>query len=207
MLELKNNECMSEQQELNNFIASELDTHQIILEYGRVLLDNDKEIRDKYKWITSIVSNRSLSISALLEFILPFITTSDYIFIDTIAIILLVLLALFISGALIYRQKHKKDFAKLINKKEKEILLKKITVLSSYISNLDMWIKEVGRDSKRSRDFLQKIKQELYKQRDNVILIENELSVIYGKIDPLLDERAREHAEARLQTYKPYIYV
>ena len=73
MLELKNNECMSEQQELNNFIASELDTHQIILEYGRVLLDNDKEIRDKYKWITSIVSNRSLSISALLEFILPFI--------------------------------------------------------------------------------------------------------------------------------------
>jgi len=40
------------QKRLNQDIARELDKYQVMLEYGRMLLDKDKRIRRSYKWIS-----------------------------------------------------------------------------------------------------------------------------------------------------------
>lgn len=39
------------QERLNNCIAEELNKWQPILEYGRIYLDEDKALRDKYRWL------------------------------------------------------------------------------------------------------------------------------------------------------------
>ena len=49
-------EKRSEQQRVNLDIAYELDKYQVMLEYGRLFLDRDKAIRDKYKWMSFVKS-------------------------------------------------------------------------------------------------------------------------------------------------------
>ena len=65
---------MQEQRELNNNILDNLKTYQSILEYGRVLLDMDKDIRDKYKWIFLIKNKVVLPASIVLELASTIIT-------------------------------------------------------------------------------------------------------------------------------------
>lgn len=65
----------SEQQRLNLDIAYELDKYQVMLEYGRLILDRDKAIRDKYRWM-SFLKIGCLSGTAI-EFLFTVLTAQN----------------------------------------------------------------------------------------------------------------------------------
>ena len=56
---------MNEQERINTAIAYELDKYQVILEYGRVMLDASDDVKRKYYWamipnwaiVTSVVAD------------------------------------------------------------------------------------------------------------------------------------------------------
>ena len=45
---------LEKQKRLNREIATELDKYQVVLEYGRLFLDRDKQIRDNFKWVSYV---------------------------------------------------------------------------------------------------------------------------------------------------------
>lgn len=194
---------MQEQRELNNNILDELKTYQSILEYGRVLLDKDKEIRDKYKWIVLIKNKAVLPASIIIELISAIIT---YIIPTTSLFNVTILGGLILVCILSIRYVFRKDINRLINKKDKEKIRKHLDAVNDYLFKLDKWIKALSPKYKRSSDYIQAIKIDLQIEKKEIKSIENELSELYGKIDPELEKIAQEHATERLLQYLDYIY-
>lgn len=194
---------MQEQRELNNNILDELKTYQSILEYGRVLLDKDKEIRDKYKWIVLIKNKAVLPASIIIELISAIIT---YIIPTTSLFSVTILGGLILVCILYIRYVFRKDINRLINKKDKEKIRKHLDAVNDYLFKLDKWIKDLSPKYKRSSDYIQAIKIDLQIEKREIKSIENELSELYGKIDPELEKIAQEHATERLLQYLDYTY-
>lgn len=194
---------MQEQRELNNNILDELKTYQSILEYGRVLLDKDKEIRDKYKWIVLIKNKAVLPASIIVELISAIIT---YIIPTTSLFSVTILGGLILVFILSIRYVFREDINRLINKKDKEKIRKHLDAVNDYLFKLDKWIKDLSPKYKRSSDYIQAIKIDLQIEKKEIKSIENELSELYGKIDPELEKIAQEHATERLLQYLDYIY-
>lgn len=194
---------MQEQRELNNNILDNLKTYQSILEYGRVLLDMDKDIRDKYKWIFLIKNKVVLPASIVLELASTIITC----FIPTTSLLTVTILGGFLLVCILsIRYIFRKDINRLINKEDKVKIKKHLDVVNDYLFNLDKWIKDLSPNCKRRNDYVNGIKTNLYIEKKKVKSIENELSELYGKIDPELDKIAQEHATERLLQYLDYIY-
>ena len=194
---------MQEQRELNNNILDNLKTYQSILEYGRVLLDMDKDIRDKYKWIFLIKNKVVLPASIVLELASTIITC----FIPTTSLLTVTILGGFLLVCILsIRYMFRKDINRLINKEDKVKIKKHLDVVNDYLFNLDKWIKDLSPNCKRKSDYVNGIKTNLYIEKKKVKSIENELSELYGKIDPELDKIAQEHATERLLQYLDYIY-
>lgn len=68
------------QKELNNRIAIELDKHCIQNEYAYLLLDQDKAIRDKYKWCINLSMSTWIDLAvSILSAIIGFISKLDWL--------------------------------------------------------------------------------------------------------------------------------
>ena len=194
---------MQEQKELSKIILDELKTYQSILEYGRVLLDKDKEIRDKYKWITLIKNKVVLPANASFDLI-SIITTC---FIPTTSLIIISVLGLLLLGCILsIRYAFRDDINRLINKDDKKTMKEYLDIVNDYLLNLDRWIKDLSPNYKRRVDYINEIKTNLQIEKRKVKSIENGLSELYGKIDSVLEQIAQNHATERLLQYLDYIY-
>ena len=182
-------EKRSEQQRLNLDIAYELDKYQVMLEYGRLILDRDKAIRDKYRWM-SFAKIGCLSGTAI-EFLFTVLTA--FLSVETLTkwwpyILAVLLLSLILYVVFMFA--HRKAISKLVSKDNKDELE---VLLDSHI--------------KQTKEVVVEIKGALAvaksKQADDV----NKLSHIFGTLDETMDAKAHELANARLQQYKQYIYA
>ena len=193
------------QQRLNQDIAYELDKYQVILEYGRLFLDRDKAIRDKYKWISHGKWGcfTSVAIDVVVAIITALISADMF---SKWLPYMLVVLVLSLLIYILFVFSHRKSISNLVGEKDKDRLERLLDNLQKYLHQLGEWSKSVDSHIKQTDEFLEAIDKPFdiakSKQADDV----NELARIYGTLDETLDAKAHEFAEARLQQFKQYIY-
>lgn len=198
-------EKRSEQQRLNLDIAYELDKYQVMLEYGRLFLDRDKSIRDKYKWMLFVKSG-CLS-GVILEIAVAVITA--IVSADTFTEWLPYMLAILLFILLLYVAflfAHRKAISKLVGKDDKDELVVLLDELQKYLNQLGEWIKSVDSHIEQNKTVVVEINKALAVAKSRQAGDVNKLSRIYGPLDEALDAKAHELASARLQQYKQYIY-
>ena len=195
----------TEQQRLNEEIAYELDKYQVMLEYGRMYLDEDKAIRKKYAWM-NYAKNGCLS-SIIVDVIGAatnkmvssgsFSVNMPYFFIVLLLAMILYILFLFM---------HRNRIAKLISAEEKAALKELLNNLQVYLHKLGEWMKDVDRHFKQKKSVLDKIEKDLAVAKCQQAKEVNKLSEIFGELDEKIDAKAHKMAEERLQQYKRFIY-
>ena len=199
-------ERRSEQQRVNLDIAYELDKYQVMLEYGRLFLDRDKSIRDKYKWM-SFVKSECLS-GVILEIAVAVITAivSAETFTEWLPYMLAILLLILLLYV-VFLFAHRKAISKLVGKEDKDELDVLLDNLQKYLNQLGEWIKSLDSHIEQTKTVVVEIDKALAiaksRQADDV----NKLSRIYGTLDETMDAKAHELASARLQQFKQYIYA
>lgn len=199
-------EKRSEQQRLNLDIAYELDKYQVMLEYGRLFLDRDKSIREKYKWMLFVKSG-CLS-GVILEIAVAVITaivSADTFteWLPYILAILLFILLLYVASLFA----HRKAISTLVGKDDKEELIVLLDKLQKYLNQLGEWIKSVDSHIEQTKTVVVEIDKNLAVAKSGQADDVNKLSRIYGPLDEVMDAKAYELANARLQQYKQYIYA
>ena len=132
----------SAQQRLNEEIAYELDNYQVMLEYGRLYLDDDKANRKKYAWmnyakkgcLSGIALDLIMAVATKLISSESFSAYLPYVLIVLVLGLILYLLFLFM---------HRNRIAKLISVEEKAALKELLDNLQSYLHKLGEWMKDV----------------------------------------------------------------
>ena len=195
----------SKQQRLNEEIAYELDKYQVMLEYGRMCLDDDKAIRKKYAWM-NYAKNGCLSGMAI-DLIMAGATkliSSEFfgVYLPYFLIVFFLVLIMYIFFFFI----HRKQIAKLIGAEEKATLKELLDNLRSYLHKLGEWMKEVDCHIEQEKSVLDIIEKELAVAKSQQAKEVNKLSEIYGNLDEKMDDKAHQMAEERLIQYKRFIY-
>jgi hypothetical protein len=189
------------QEQLNDCIAEELNKWQTILEYGRIYLDEDKAVRDKYKWL--IYLKNSLPWGLLLTF-------ADGIascFCDeTILLIMFPILVIFSLIALFVFYKKRNTFSKLVDDKEKNKLENLLDLTNKYLAKLTHWLINVDSHIKLTYRNVNDIEKEFIVAKTIQLPNDNEFSCIFGNLNPIWVTRAKDVANERLQPLKYYIY-
>ena len=135
-------EKRSEQQRVNLDIAYELDKYQVMLEYGRLFLDRDKAIRDKYKWMSFVKSGclsgavLEVAVAAITAFVSAETFTEWLPYMRAILLLILVLYVIFLFA-------HRNAISKLVGKEDKDELDALLDNLQKYLNQLGEWIKSV----------------------------------------------------------------
>ena len=194
---------MQDQKELNKIIRDDLEAYQSILEYGRILLDRDKKIRDKYKWIGLIKNEKIVSVSAVLD-LGSFIAT----WFSPIKVLFLIvgLLTVFLIFILYIRYKYREDISQLISKEDKDKMKEHLKAINNYLFHLDRWVRDLSPYYTRGYDYISDIRTNLYIEKKKIKSIENDLSILYGELNPELECIAQNLANERLSQYSDYIY-
>lgn len=195
----------SEQQRLNEEIAYELDKYQVMLEYGRMYLDDDKAIRKKYAWM-NYAKNGCLSGIAV-DLIMAVAT--QLISSDSFSAYLPYFLIVLVLGLILYLLflfMHRNLIAKLISAEEMTALKELLDNLQSYLYKLGEWMKDVDSHFEQKKGVLDKIEKDLAVAKSLQAKEVNKLSEIYGELDEERDVKAHKMAEERLQQYKRLIY-
>ena len=195
----------SEQQRLNEEIAYELDKYQVMLEYGRMYLDDDKAIRKKYAWmncakngcLSGIAVDLIMAVATQLISSVSFSAYLPYFLIVLVLGLILYLLFLFM---------HRNLIAKLISAEEMTALKELLDNLQSYLYKLGEWMKDVDSHFEQKKGVLDKIEKDLAVAKSLQAKEVNKLSEIYGELDEERDVKAHKMAEERLQQYKRLIY-
>lgn len=180
--------------ELNHRIAVCLDKHCIQNEYGRLLIDRDKQTRRELKWILNISTPMwiELAVSILAAIIGA---VSDVKWLLFIGCFLCFCFIIYFSIRFYYRNK----ISLLLADDEKDKANKLLYRHHELLSKLQVWFMEVGKDKSTTKKKLDLIEQqfpEVVKEADNLY---NELSDFFGLLEPALDIRARKNATAKLE--------
>ena len=123
---------LEKQKRLNREIATELDKYQVILEYGRLFLDRDKQIRDNYKWISYAKKGCltggciDLIVALLTAFISSELFEKYYVY-----MIIVLVLTIIIYIAIIFI--NRKKIAQKLNDVDKNQLIKLLDNLQDYL--------------------------------------------------------------------------
>lgn len=181
------------QKELNNRIAVELDKHCIQNEYAYLLLDQDKAIRDKYKWLFNLSMSTWIDLGvSIISTIIGFVSKLDWLLYIGGSLFIFFLLLLFI------RFFNRKQIAKLLNAEHREKLSSALQRHSEYVDNLRLWFMEVGADKTTDNRTLKEI-YTLFKEaaiKGNQTY--NELSSLFGVMQEELHDKARNKAVVKL---------
>lgn len=191
-----------EQQRLNESICYELDKWQIRKEYGLIMLDKDKDIRNRYKWINYL--KKSIFASMLLDvssFLFSIVSDSCIAWIITI-----VLMAIFLFVTLTY-YKLRKELYFLLADTTRDELVDLLERLNSYISKLGFWLEELDSHIVAESAKIQQIRQDYYIEKSSANSLENKFSFIFGELNDDFQNKARTYAEQRLIQYQRFIYV
>ena len=195
----------SAQQRLNEEIAYELDNYQVMLEYGRLYLDDDKANRKKYAWmnyaqkgcLSGIALDLIMAVATKLISSESFSAYLPYVLIVLVLGLILYLLFLFM---------HRNRIAKLISVEEKAALKELLDNLQSYLHKLGEWMKDVDSHIEQKKSVLDIIEKDLAIAKSQQAKEVNKLSEIYGELDEERDAKAHKLAEERLKQYKRFIY-
>ena len=195
----------SAQQRLNEEIAYELDNYQVMLEYGRLYLDDDKANRKKYAWmnyaqkgcLSGIALDLIMAVATKLISSESFSAYLPYVLIVLVLGLILYLLFLFM---------HRNRIAKLISVEEKAALKELLDNLQSYLHKLGEWMKDVDSHIEQKKSVLDIIEMDLAIAKCQQAKEVNKLSEIYGELDEERDAKAHKLAEERLKQYKRFIY-
>ena len=195
----------SAQQRLNEEIAYELDNYQVMLEYGRLYLDDDKANRKKYAWmnyakkgcLSGIALDLIMAVATKLISSESFSAYLPYVLIVLVLGLILYLLFLFM---------HRNRIAKLISVEEKAALKELLDNLQSYLHKLGEWMKDVDSHIEQKKSVLDIIEKGLAIAKCQQAKEVNKLSEIYGELDEERDAKAHKLAEERLKQYKRFIY-
>lgn len=181
------------QKELNNRIAIELDKHCIQNEYAYLLLDQDKAIRNKYKWCINLSMSTWIDLAvSILSAIIGFISKLDWLVYIGIGLFLVFMFLLCI------RFFNRKEIAKLLDAEQRNELSSVLQRHSSYVDNLRLWFMEVGADKNTDNRTLKEIST-LFKDaaiKGNQAY--NELSSLFGAMQEPLHDKARKKAVEKL---------
>lgn len=181
------------QKELNNRIAIELDKHCIQNEYAYLLLDQDKAIRNKYKWCINLSMSTWIDLAvSILSAIIGFISKFDWLVYIGIGLFLVFLFLLCI------RFFNRKEIAKLLDAEKRNELSSVLQRHSSYVDNLRLWFMDVGADKNTDNRTLKEIST-LFKDaaiKGNQAY--NELSSLFGAMQEPLHDKARKKAVEKL---------
>lgn len=181
------------QKELNNRIAIELDKHCIQNEYAYLLLDQDKAIRNKYKWCINLSMSTWIDLAvSILSAIIGFISKFDWLVYIGIGLFLVFLFLLCI------RFFNRKEIAKLLDAEQRNELSSVLQRHSSYVDNLRLWFMDVGADKNTDNRTLKEIST-LFKDaaiKGNQAY--NELSSLFGAMQEPLHDKARKKAVEKL---------
>lgn len=190
---------MLTQEQLNKSIAIELDKNQVHLEYMRIRLDEDKELRKSLNWLLylkNIITYASLP--TLVEVCGQFGFDIEWIKMGIIAIVIVLIVCL--SLLVINRNK----LNQLLSKKDKEKYIDYIKQQSTYISRLESWL--IRLDSHGRAQNVNGIELEYERAKATHDPFLEEVSELNGKLNEEWDKTAKELARQRLQKLKPYIY-
>ena len=195
----------SAQQRLNEEIAYELDNYQVMLEYGRLYLDDDKANRKKYAWmnyakkgcLSGIALDLIMAVATKLISSESFSAYLPYVLIVLVLGLILYLLFLFM---------HRNRIAKLISVEEKAALKELLDNLQSYLHKLGECMKYVDSHIEQKKSVLDIIEKDLAIAKCQQAKEVNKLSEIYGELDEERDAKAHKLAEERLKQYKRFIY-
>ena len=196
---------LEKQKRLNREIATELDKYQVILEYGRLFLDRDKQIRDNYKWISYAKKGCltggciDLIVALLTAFISSELFEKYYVY-----MIIVLVLTIIIYIAIIFI--NRKKIAQKLNDVDKNQLIKLLDNLQDYLFMLGEWMKEVDSHIEQEKKILDIIEKDLVLKKGKQANEVNSISHIQGNIDNAMDAEARRLATLRLEQFKYYLY-
>lgn len=193
------------QKRINQDIEEYLNTYQVMLEYGRLLLDKDKSIRDSYRWIA--MARKGLFASAMIEIILWIVNhflSAEVL--EKYMPIIITLLTLSILAYVFLFYYHRKKLANLLLKDDKKELMRQLDDLQSFLNQLYKWLKTIAYGMSPTMDLLNEIKDGLSVAQSKQDANTNRISVIQGELDPELDQKAHEIATKRLEPYKKLFY-
>lgn len=194
-----------QQKRLNQELAQELDKYQVMLEYGRMLLDRDKQIRKSYKWVT--LAKCSCLGGAAIDLGVAAVTAllSSDLFVNYLTIMLAIfVISIFVFVAILYKNRNK--ISKLIDDDEKETFVGLMNELQEYLYKLGEWLKDVDSHIQQKSEVIRNIEKELAVAKSKQANDVNKISIIQGKLDEAIDNEARRIASLRLQPFKAYIY-
>lgn len=195
----------SKQQRLNEEIAYELEKYQVMLEYGRMYLDDDKAIRKKYAWINYAKKGclSGLAIDLIMAIVTKLISSDSF---SAYLPYILIVLVLGMTLYLLFLFMHRNRIAKLISAEEKAALKELLDNLLSYLHKLGEWMKDVDSHIEQKKSVLDLIEKDLAVAKSQQAKEVNKLSEIYGELDEERDAKAHKLAEERLKQYKRFIY-
>lgn len=195
----------SKQQRLNEEIAYELEKYQVMLEYGRMYLDDDKAIRKKYAWINYAKKGclSGLAIDLIMAIVTKLISSESF---SAYLPYILIVLVLGMTLYLLFLFMHRNRIAKLISAEEKAALKELLDNLLSYLHKLGEWMKDVDSHIEQKKSVLDLIEKDLAVAKSQQAKEVNKLSEIYGELDEERDAKAHKLAEERLKQYKRFIY-
>ena len=195
----------SKQQRLNEEIAYELEKYQVMLEYGRMYLDDDKAIRKKYAWINYAKKGclSGLAIDLIMAIVTKLISSESF---SAYLPYILIVLVLGMTLYLLFLFMHRNRIAKLISVEEKAALKELLDNLQSYLHKLGEWMKDVDSHIEQKKSVLDLIEKDLAVAKSQQAKEVNKLSEIYGELDEERDAKAHKLAEERLKQYKRFIY-
>lgn len=195
----------SKQQRLNEEIAYELEKYQVMLEYGRMYLDDDKAIRKKYAWINYAKKGclSGLAIDLIMAIVTKLISSESF---SAYLPYILIVLVLGMTLYLLFLFMHRNRIAKLISAEEKAVLKELLDNLLSYLHKLGEWMKDVDSHIEQKKSVLDLIEKDLAVAKSQQAKEVNKLSEIYGELDEERDAKAHKLAEERLKQYKRFIY-
>lgn len=194
-----------EQQRLNEEIAYELDKYQVMLEYGRIYLDNDKAIRKKYAWMNYAKKGclSGITVDLIIAVTTQLFSSASF---STYLPCFLVVLVLGIVMYILFLFTHRNRIANLISADDKSELKTLLDTLQAYIHKLGEWLKDVDSHIEQKKGVVDKIGKDLAIAKSLQANEVNKFSEIYGELNGEIDAMARKVAEERLQQFKRYIY-
>ena len=194
-----------EQQRLNEEIAYELDKYQVMLEYGRIYLDNDKAIRKKYAWMNYAKKGclSGIAVDLIIAVTTQLFSSASF---STYLPCFLVVFVLGIVMYILFLFTHRNRIANLISADDKSELKTLLDTLQAYIHKLGEWLKDVDSHIEQKKGVVDKIGKDLAVAKSLQANEVNKFSEIYGELNGEIDAKARKVAEERLQQFKRYIY-
>lgn len=190
------------QEQLNNYIAEDLNKWQPIIEYARIFLDEDKALRAKYKWLIYIKNCLPWSLLiSLVGAILSYYNDKFILFIT------LGVCCAFMVAAAYFIWQQKDRLSMLVSEKERLELESLMESTNKFLSKLKRWLAELDYHSKVKTNDVISIEKQYLEAQAEILPCENRFSIIHGNLVPEWNARAKQIADERLQPLKQYIYA